>query len=59
MHPLRGILMVVAAALAFFSATRMRTRQDVMLACVLGFLALALGAWHLMRSGSRARSPRL
>lgn len=59
MHPLRGLLMLIAAALAFFSATRMHTRHDVILACALGLLALALAAWHWLRSASRTPSSRL
>ena len=50
MNRVRGVLMVVAAALAFWKGWRIHNNgHSALLACGLGALALALAAWHLTR----------
>jgi hypothetical protein len=57
MNRVRGMLMLVAACVAFWQAWRIRSNgHSALLACGLGVLALALAAWHLTR---RPPQPRL
>jgi hypothetical protein len=57
MDRVRGILMVVAACVAFWKGWRIHnTGHSPLLACGLGVLALALAAWHLTR---RLPQPRI
>jgi hypothetical protein len=49
MQPLRGVLMLVAAGIAFYRGWEMRPSAHAWMAFGLGVLALGLGAWHLVR----------
>lgn len=55
MNPVRGFVMLLAAAAAFFEAWRLHPGPRSLLALLLGVLALALALWHLrgLRSGTR------
>jgi hypothetical protein len=55
MNPFRGVLMLIAAALAFYRGWQIHTGRSAWLAYGLGVLALALAIWHFARS---ARNPR-
>ena len=55
MSRIRGILMVVAACVAFFEAWRLRATHFALSALGLGALALALGLWHLLHKPPRPR----
>lgn len=46
MNPVRGFVMILAAAFAFFQAWRFRTGPHSLYAALLGVLALALALWH-------------
>ena len=54
MNPARGIVMLIAAAIAFWKGFESHRGQMAVLAYGLGVLALALGLWHL----TRKRQPR-
>jgi hypothetical protein len=47
LNPLRGILMIVASAFAFWRGWQIRHGHYAWMAFGLGFLALGLAAWHL------------
>jgi hypothetical protein len=49
MNPLRGILMLIAAAIAFYRGWQIHNGRYAWLACGLGVLALALAVWHFVR----------
>ena len=49
MSHVRGTLMLVAAAIAFYRGWRIHTGQLAWIAYGLGLLALALALWHLLR----------
>jgi hypothetical protein len=53
--PVRGILMIVASAFAFWRGWQIHHGRYAWMAYGLGFLALALSAWHFV-NGSRDRS---
>jgi hypothetical protein len=56
MNRIRGAVMFVAAAVAFWEAGRMRGNgRSALWACGLGVLALGLAAWHLMRKPPQPR----
>jgi len=55
-NPFRGILMLVAAAFAFYRGWQIHTGHTAWAAYGLGTVALALAAWHLMR---RPPAPRI
>jgi hypothetical protein len=54
-NPVRGIVMIVAAAIAFWKGWQIHRGETAVLAYGLGAMALALGVWHLMRE--RRRTP--
>jgi membrane protein YdbS with pleckstrin-like domain len=58
MYPLRGLLMVVAAAIAFYRGWTLRHSDRAWIAFALGAVALSLAIWHLTRAGRENRSPR-
>ena len=58
MNPLRGVLMLVAAALAFWKGYEIHRGEMAVMAYGLGTLALALGVWHLTRKAPRGKSQR-
>ena len=49
MNRIRGVLMVMAACVAFWEGWRLRSTHFALSAVGLGVLALALGLWHLLR----------
>ncbi len=49
MNHVRGMLMVVAAAIAFYRGWKIHTGHTALLAYGLGALALGLAVWHLTR----------
>ncbi|HEY1986945.1 MAG TPA: hypothetical protein VGG85_16130 [Terracidiphilus sp.] len=49
MDKVRGMLMLIAGALAFYRGFMVRSRNDAWLAFGLGVLAIALGVWRLTR----------
>lgn len=53
MNQIRGIVMLIAAALAFWKGFEIHRGETALLAYGLGALALALGVWHLMRKPPR------
>jgi hypothetical protein len=55
MNQFRGIVMLAAAAFAFYRGFAMHTARSEVLGCGLGALALGLGVWHLT---SRPAPPR-
>jgi hypothetical protein len=52
---IRGIVMVVAAAVAIWKGWQIHRGETAVLAYGLGVLALALGLWHLTRKGPTMR----
>lgn len=55
MNRIRGIVMVIAAAVAIWKGWQIHRGETAVLAYGLGALALALGVWHLTRKGAAAR----
>jgi hypothetical protein len=53
---MRGIVMVLAAALAFWKGWQIHRGDWAVAAFLLGVLALAMGVWHLTR---KAIAPRV
>ncbi len=49
MNRLRGMLMLVAAGIAFSRGLKTHTGHSALLGYGLGVLALGLAAWHLTR----------
>jgi hypothetical protein len=56
MDRIRGVLMVMAACVAFWEGWRLRGTHFALSAVGLGALALALGLWHLLRKPARPRN---
>ena len=54
MNPFRGILMIVAAAIAFWRGWQIHSGRYAWMAYGLALLALGLAAWHF---GSAKRGP--
>jgi hypothetical protein len=54
-NPVRGIVMLVAAAIAFWKGWQIHHGESAVLAYGLGAIALALGVWHLTRKAPRPR----
>ena len=54
-NPVRGIVMLVAAAIAFWKGWQIHHGESAVLAYGLGAIALALGVWHLSRKAPRPR----
>jgi hypothetical protein len=50
MNRFRGILMLVAAGIAFYRGWKIHSGEYAVMAYVLGALALGLAVWHLTRS---------
>ena len=55
MNRVRGIMMLLAAALAIWRGWEIHRGEMAVGAYGLGVLALALGAWHLTRRAPPAR----
>ena len=49
MNRIRGIVMLIAAAVAIWKGWQIHRGETAVLAYGLGVLALALGVWHLTR----------
>lgn len=49
MQPFRGVLMLVAAGIAFYRGWEMRHGERAWMAFGLGALALGLAVWHWTR----------
>jgi hypothetical protein len=58
MNPVRGVVMVVAAAIAFWKGWEIHRGETAVLAYGLGAMALLLGVWHLTRERRRATTGR-
>jgi len=54
LNPFRGILMIVAAAIAFWRGWQIHNGRYAWMAYGLALLALGLAAWHF---GSAKRGP--
>jgi len=54
-NPVRGIVMLVASALAIWKGWQIHHGETAVLAYGLGSLALAMGVWHLTRKAPRTR----
>jgi hypothetical protein len=52
---IRGIVMLVAAALAMWKGWQIHRGETAVLAYGLGALALALGVWHMTRKTPQPR----
>jgi hypothetical protein len=55
MNRIRGIVMVLAAAVAIWKGWQIHRGETAVLAYGLGALALALGIWHLTRANEAHR----
>ncbi len=53
MGSFRGIVLLAAGIAAIFRGWTTHTRQDPWTLYGLGLIAIALGAWHLARSGRK------
>ena len=56
MNRLRGIVMLLAAAVAFWKGWQIHRGETAVLAYGLGALALALAIWHLTRKAPQPRA---
>ena len=61
MNHARGIVMLLAAAVAFWKGWQLHRGETAVLAYALGALAFSLALWHLLRKPPRQRAggPRL
>jgi hypothetical protein len=48
MNPFRGILMIIAAAIAFWRGWQIHTGRYAWLSFGLGILAIGLAMWHFL-----------
>jgi hypothetical protein len=55
-NPFRGIMMLVAAAFAYYRGWQIHTGRTAWLAYGLGTMALALAVWHFVRRSERQRN---
>lgn len=58
MNRFRGVVLLVAAALAFWKGWRIHRGEMAVLAYGLGVLAVAMGAWHLIQAQRQPPAPR-
>jgi hypothetical protein len=58
MNRIRGIVMLLAAAVAIWKGWQMHGGERALVAYGLGVLALALAVWHLARKPPQPRTPR-
>jgi peptidoglycan/LPS O-acetylase OafA/YrhL len=56
-NPVRGIVMFIAAAIAFWKGWEIHRGETAILAYGLGAMALVLGLWHLTRERRRSSLP--
>jgi hypothetical protein len=55
MNHFRGLLMLVASAVAFYKGWKIHHGQSALLGYALGVLALGLAIWHLTRPAPQPR----
>jgi uncharacterized membrane protein len=55
MNHFRGVLMLLAAGVAFWRGWKIHTGNTALLAYGLGTLALGLAVWHLTRKPDKPR----
>jgi hypothetical protein len=55
MNQFRGVLMLVAAGIAFWRGWKIHSGHTALLGYGLGMLALGLAVWHLTRNPGRPR----
>jgi hypothetical protein len=55
MQQFRGILMLVAAGIAFYRGWKIHTGDYAIMAYMLGVAALGLAIWHLTHSAPQRR----
>ncbi len=55
MNHLRGIVMILAAAVAIWKGWQIHRGETAILAYGLGIMALSLGVWHLTRKPAEPR----
>jgi uncharacterized membrane protein len=53
MNQLRGVLMLIASAIAFYRGWKIHSGPHALLGYGLGVLALGLAVWHLTRITAR------
>ena len=53
MGPLRGLILIIFGLLALYRGWKMGASHHAWLAFALGIVALALGAWHIVRESRR------
>jgi hypothetical protein len=58
MNHFRGMLMLVASAVAFYEGWKIHSGHTALLGYCLGVAALGLAIWHLTRSATQLRVPR-
>ncbi len=56
MEHVRGVMMLLAAGVAFWKGWELHRGRSAMVAYGLGALALALAVWHLTREARRPRA---
>jgi hypothetical protein len=56
-NPVRGIVMFLAAAIAFWKGWEIHRGETAIFAYGLGAMALVLGLWHLTRERRRSSFP--
>jgi uncharacterized membrane protein YqjE len=54
-NQIRGIVMLLAAALVFWKGWQIHRGEMAVMAYLLGVVALALGLWHLTRKAPQRR----
>ena len=57
MNRIRGIVMLLAAAVAIWKGWQIHRGERALVAYGLGALALALAVWHLTRRSPQPRAP--
>ena len=55
MNQFRGLLMLVAAGIAFWRGWKIHTGHVAVLGYALGVVALGLAMWHLTRKADKQR----
>ncbi len=55
MNQFRGMLMLVAAGIAFWRGWKIHTGHVALLGYALGVVALGLAIWHLTRKADKPR----
>jgi|GEM_PF-1123368 len=56
MNRMRGIIMLIAAGIAFYRGWKIHSGPHAMLGYALGALALSMAAWHMTRKDSLLRN---